>query len=186
MQKQYINVLYVLLNVLKVNNKYTRTIVVHDVLVNLFANLFPSYVLELFNHYWTGGKKHENVHLIQKFIQNNYQQMENKRNQKKIKLNIDCTTQIKWSSCSIKKKLKSSSLVWLYKRIVLCLFCLFEIVHQCFISSKKFPLNLYMHSNQTSLARTGITSQSNRHIFKLLTMFDMQHWNAVFFALLEW
>ena len=66
MQKQYINVLYVLLNVLKVNNKYTRTIVVHDVLVNLFANLFPSYVLELFNHYWTGGKKHENVHLIQK------------------------------------------------------------------------------------------------------------------------
>ena len=95
MQKQYINVLYVLLNVLKVNNKHTRTIVVHDVLVNLFANLFPSYVLELINHYWTGGKKHENVHLIQKFIQNNYQQMENKRNQKKIKLNIDCTTQIK-------------------------------------------------------------------------------------------
>ena len=76
------------------------------------------------------------------------------------------------------RKLQISSIVWLIKTIMQCLF---KEVYQCYISSKMLPYQSAVAWKYWCLiesGRTGIPFQNNLHIFKMLIMFDMQYWKC--------
>ena len=70
------------------------------------------------------------------------------------------------------RKLQISSIVWLIKTIMQCLF---KEVYQCYISSKMLPYQstvVLKYRCLVEFARTGISFQNNLPIFKMLIMFD--------------